>query len=775
MLDVVPNSGKVLRPFSGRPTTGRPMTSNPKIAKSIDSSSQSLKNITESEDVEHSSNSVSSKEKFDFLNSVVNGKQKENFENLIKEEADRIDMINQQKSNLKNINLIETNIDGLYDWKTLFNNSRPLSSYTQLDQKKQKCETEVQNNYNFPVALIDAPPEEVELYIPNPNNYGKNLKNTKNKNNHQVTFKNKKKSSNGLTITVSHSRKQSCMNLNQKGSSLSLNKCNGEIIEKNHNSNCTRPKSMYSPRTPGERFYLSKAFSDYYNEDLKTFSEKFPLLKAKIKVNPKKLQKTLKDIKKQTIIREINLQKVKSLDNLALSKQQIIIAGMGGNAKPLLKSIYRQIHPTEHDDFDPRVKYYKNTAKPLGNAYGKVDYSINDREAHINEFIRLRNEANGNIPKNSRNNEFLNNETDYKLKIETYNEKDPGLQIFAKIREENEIDLETIEETKENNKVISKLSSNLNVEEENVNQQLTNITSDKIEQMTTSENRIKEKLKIEAINTTNSNSNSQRENTAATKRPQTSIRRMSETDRPFSSTCSNIRENSKPIFGHRPMTSKPTPLKTASTGFLSDGYNTGYSSTDFIPVKSLPIRTNSCVPNQTYQKIHKMIQSRKNSKNLILNEEVLLTEDLKKNNFSPSNVIDVDNYVKQRPRTAFQNKAIQNKLNEINSRAVQTKWTGTKDNKVSYIYFNDYIDTTFDHGPKKRHDTELTYFHPLNIFNKNSKYHYSSSNNYVIKKKRKDEMDFIHNNNYYTKKDMNINEKNEQIKKRRIMSAQVTY
>ena len=65
------------------------------------------------------------------------------------------------------------------------------------------------------------------------------------------------------------------------------------------------------------------------------------------------------------------------------------------------------------------------------------------------------------------------------------------------------------------------------------------------------------------------------------------------------------------------------------------------------------------------------------------NEEVLLTEDLKKNNFSPTNVIDVDNYVKQRPRTAFQNKAIQNKLNGINSRAVQTKWTGTKDNKVS--------------------------------------------------------------------------------------------
>ena len=57
----------------------------------------------------------------------------------------------------------------------------------------------------------------------------------------------------------------------------------------------------------------------------------------------------------------------------------------------------------------------------------------------------------------------------------------------------------------------------------------------------------------------------------------------------------------------------------------------------------------------------------------------------------------------------------------------------------------------------------------MNVFNKNAKYHYSSSNNYIVKKKRKDEMDFIHTNNYYTKKDMNI----DTLKKKRIMSARV--
>ena len=109
-MEVINPMNNQLRPFSGRPTTGRPTTSKPNVEIEIESNSNSLKNITESEDIE-SSNSVSSKEKFEFLDSVVGGKQKENFENLIKEEADRIDMINKQKANLKNINLIEKNMN----------------------------------------------------------------------------------------------------------------------------------------------------------------------------------------------------------------------------------------------------------------------------------------------------------------------------------------------------------------------------------------------------------------------------------------------------------------------------------------------------------------------------------------------------------------------------------------------------------------------------------------------------------------------------------------
>ena len=751
-MEVINPMNNQLRPFSGRPTTGRPTTSKPNVEIEIESNSNSLKNITESEDIE-SSNSVSSKEKFEFLDSVVGGKQKENFENLIKEEADRIDMINKQKANLKNINLIEKNIEGLYDWKTLFNNSRPLSAYTQLNnQKAKKASIDNNNQFSFPVALIDAPPEEVELYIPNPNNYA-NTANVKNNKNRPIHFstKQKKKSS---KIAYAHSRQSSSNVFNRKFSSRSLNKDN-QHNERQYGSNCTRPKSMYSQRLPGETFYLSQAFSEYYNEDLKTFSEKFPLLKAKIKVNPKKLQKALKDIKKQTIIRENNLKKVKLQDDLVLTKQEIIIAGMGGNAKPLLKSIYRQTHPDEHDDFDPRVKYYRNTDKPLGQDNGDTDYSVNDRTKHINEFIKLREEAKGNSRSYKNINEMRTAENFTRLHLDTYDEKDPHIQMFNQIQEENEVDIEANEESKVNDIVVSKKKEELTIKTENDNKVLTTLSQNQTEQTARNDNTVRTKYKIEATVSTNSNTQNNISNRPMTGMPKANL------ERPFS-TLSNA--NHKKVISNRPMTTMPR-----QNNLLSDNNSTG-----FIPTKYLPLRTNSAVPNQTYRKIQNMIKTRKNNIMLTnLNTDGMFSSDIKRNAFSPSAISEANRFVRERPQTAFENKAIQNRLNELNNNMTQTQWSNNvitpKENKISYVYFNDYIDTTFNTGEKKRHDLEIPYFHPMNVFNKNAKYHYSSSNNYIVKKKRKDEMDFIHTNNYYTKKDMNI----DTLKKKRIMSARV--
>ena len=512
---------------------------------------------------------------------------------------------------------------------------------------------------------------------------------------------------------------------------------------------------MYSQRLPGETFYLSQEFSEYYNEDLKTFSEKFPLLKAKIKVNPKKLQKALKDIKKQTIIRENNLKKVKLQDDLVLTKQEIIIAGMGGNAKPLLKSIYRQTHPYEHDDFDPRVKYYRNTDKPLGQDNGDTDYSVNDRTKHINEFIKLREEAKGNSRSYKDINEMRTAENFTRLHLDTYDEKDPHIQMFNQIQEENEVDIEANEESKVNDIVVSKKKEELTIKTENDNKVLTTLSQNQTEQTARNDNTVRTKYKIEATVSTNSNTQNNISNRPMTGMPKANL------ERPFS-TLSNA--NLKNVISNRPMTTMPR-----QNNLLSDN-----NSTEFIPTKYLPLRTNSAVPNKTYRKIQNMIKTRKNKIMLTnLNRDGMFSSDIKRNAFSPSAISEANRFVCERPQTAFENKAIQNRLNELNNNMTQTQWTNNvitpKENKISYVYFNDYIDTTFNTGEKKRHDLEIPYFHPMNVFNKNAKYHYSSSNNYIVKKKRKDEMDFIHTNNYYTKKDMNI----DTLKKKRIMSARV--
>ena len=37
---------------------------------------------------------------------------------------------------MNNINLLEKNYEDLYDWKTLFNKSRPISSYIKINDKR---------------------------------------------------------------------------------------------------------------------------------------------------------------------------------------------------------------------------------------------------------------------------------------------------------------------------------------------------------------------------------------------------------------------------------------------------------------------------------------------------------------------------------------------------------------------------------------------------------------------------------------------------------------
>ena len=139
--------------------------------------------------------------------------------------------------NLNNINLIENKIDNLYKWENLFNNFTPVRSYISLKKPINKDETnkEIKENaeYESPILLVDLPENQMNLFF-------------RRKNAHNIT---------------------------------SLSK--DEDINQNFNKNShnIRPVSMYSPREENSCFYYSNTFSDYYKEDFKSFSEKFPVLK----------------------------------------------------------------------------------------------------------------------------------------------------------------------------------------------------------------------------------------------------------------------------------------------------------------------------------------------------------------------------------------------------------------------------------------------------------------------------------------------------------------
>jgi hypothetical protein len=101
-----------------------------------------------------------------------------------------------------------------------------------------------------------------------------------------------------------------------------------------------RPMSVYSPRAKTCSFYFSNTFSDYYKEDLKTFSEKMKILKAKVKSNPNHLKH---EIKTQRIVshkKEKKLEDIINSNKITFDKEDLITAADRRNPIPLLKSIF---------------------------------------------------------------------------------------------------------------------------------------------------------------------------------------------------------------------------------------------------------------------------------------------------------------------------------------------------------------------------------------------------------------------------------------------------
>ena len=326
--------------------------------------------------------------KFDFMQDYM---KKERKEFMIK------------MKNLNNINLLEKQIDNLYKWENLFNNFTPIESYISKKKPMNKNETEKDTDENkefeSPILLVDLPESKMNLY-----------------------FRRKNHNYNSL----SHEKK-----INSSKKNLNI-----------------RPMSMYSPRTDNSCFYYSSTFSDYYKEDFKTFIEKIPMLKAKLKINSGKLRKEIYN-KNYGLNNKLKILEEKRKDkSIEFNKLHLIIAGERKNPLPLVKSVFFQKYFPQNNSNENQNNnnnelnnniLWNELDNNASNNYGyKFQnrlllsyYDVNDPSLAL--FNQKLNQNNKNIKNNYKN---INNTTN---NIRVYQTKEIHLKKVKEIQKDHEI------------------------------------------------------------------------------------------------------------------------------------------------------------------------------------------------------------------------------------------------------------------------------------------------------------------------------------------------
>ena len=112
------------RPKSGKPFLLRPLKTSIKD-KFIEK--EQFNNLLFDNKDDYTNRNIGKNKFIDsFINKDIKSRYNDELENNLKKFND----INSKKDKLKSINLIEKNIEDLYDWSNLLNNSRPISCYT---------------------------------------------------------------------------------------------------------------------------------------------------------------------------------------------------------------------------------------------------------------------------------------------------------------------------------------------------------------------------------------------------------------------------------------------------------------------------------------------------------------------------------------------------------------------------------------------------------------------------------------------------------------------
>ena len=635
----------------------------------------------------------SNSDKIEFLDILAKDTRKDSFIKILVKEALKINQTNNFQKKICNINLKENDIEGLYEWPTLFNNSRPLSHYTRTNYKKNEIEEDENdnlfNNIISPKVLVDLPNDKMNYFF-GKNSFGNSVNNLKYKNN-TPNFRKNNKNKKDKNVNL-----KSDKNIKRRNSKLSTWKFSYKCKEntKNNNkikeesktdfdeNNHIKPISVYWNHGPKSTFYFSNTFSDYYKEDLKSFTKKMPILKAKIKTNTKRLKTEIEKEKNEIYIKEKILYDIIQKDNLDLRKQDLIISAQRKNPVPLMKYIFKKEYPNE-EIFKEHIKKYFKTMKPYGNDDGKVDYTQNDRWRLTNELIKFR-----KMELSKKNKNKKSEKSKGKLILSYYDMNDPDLEIFNKLNLENE-------DNKDNDNNDKK-----NCSFENKNN-FGNTYDFRIE--------LKNKAKtieIERI------------------RPRSGFRTAKDI---------NILKSEKNKFKNRPHSSNIRRVHN----FLDEryyfdikDYNELYK--DYMPSNRFPTKTSSKIINTSYNKINELMKERffKNK----MNDNYFITEP----DFKIEQKYKIKKYINNYNdnKHLYLNDYYGNKNSKKNKKAKIRPNTaiGIRNKKCNILDFNKYIDTNYDLKMSKMN--EEIYFTPMNCFNKLAGKYYSSSNNVHIKNKR---------------------------------------
>ena len=730
------------RPVSSKRSTTRQTIDKPSVIKTEDTQVETITNknkntnpnfseeekINESIEDKFSNSNIINKskstiEKLDFLDSLAKGSRKDSFINLLDEEAQRIDKINGQKEKLNNINLKEDDIEGLYEWKTLFNNSRPLSHYTRINYKKPILTEEIDvNDIRSPKILVDLPDDKMLLF------FGKNaFENENNSKNNKKGSSFRKKTNNNYNISSTltnndntQTLKSNRSNTKFRGSSniktsrtVKTGRKDNNKKEKGHNY--IKPMSIYAKFNPEDTFYFSNTFSDYYKEDLKSFTNKMPILKAKIKTNSNNLKRIINKQRIKSSIKEKQLYEMLIKDSLVLKKQDLIISAERKNPVPLMKSIFKQENP-DVEEIKEHIKKYFKTMKPLGNDDGKTDFTKNDRWRLNRELIKFRK---GKYNEENKNDYYTGKKR--KLILSYYNIDDPDLQIFNKLNVDDDKMNYSFEFTKNNNidnnmfneKIKSKSLENFEVKKDNINNNKEN----------------------NSMNLKNEDENKDNINSGLKPRPRTGFKQSRDI---------NIlnKENVKgPLSLKRPHSSNIRRKNQLSEKIFDlKDYNELYK--DYKPSNRFPVKTSSKVNNTSYNKMNEMLKERHLIKKFSNDYFMTQPGNIHFETFSGNE--NLEKKPRTRPGTVGGERG-RNKVKTNYDIKNENSKTNKNNQKCNYLFFNKYININHDLEMPSKKSQFKGYFAPMNCFNKLAGKYYSSSNNVHVKNKRNKKKEILNN------------------------------